>query len=137
MAERLDNRIMRCRAVLDWYERHGFPEDIQTAVNALTAILTGELPEQPEETENRLDALERAVSVLAERLSPPETSAPQNASSGVSPYHDLLFDLRRLRDSLAAHGMSASEHVALGALDQILDQYEDEVYNAEGNIQQG
>lgn len=136
MSERVDNRITRCRAVLDWYERHGFPEDIQTSVNALTAILTGELPEQPQETEDRLDALERAVSVLADRLSPPESSAPQNASSGVSPYHDLLIDLRRLRDSLSAHGASATEHVA-HTLDQILDQHEEEVYNAESNVQQG
>lgn len=123
-----DERIWRMRALLDWYEKQGIPDD-ERVINAFTAIWTGGYgPEEPESTESRLEALEAAVGKLLRAQAPPETSAPQR---GPSRFKKLYCGIEDFRESMLNEAeLTPSErdkvlfqHIA-DALDKILEDTE-------------
>lgn len=121
-----DNRIKRCQALFSYYEKHGLPEDEETAINAVAAILTGELPEEASQSvESRLESLEQAVSVLAERLSTPEVGEPHRPSLRSNRYADFLRNLHNLTLNLEQVGGEVKADKVAEALDNlIVDFYE-------------
>lgn len=122
----MDYRITQCQALFDWYARKGLPDDVQVAIDAVTTLLTGEPQDEATvSTEDRLEALERVVSVLSERLSPPDTSAPQRPSLRSNRYADFLQSLHNLTLNLEQVGGEVKADYVAEVLDRmIVDFYE-------------
>lgn len=127
-----DYRIERCRALFDWYERHGFPKDPESVVNAVSQIVVGfeseeEVERAPESLESRLESLEEAVSILAERLSTPEVGEPHRPSLRSNRYADFLHSLHNLTINLEQVGGEVKADRVAEVLDKmIVDFYESE-----------
>lgn len=125
----MDYRIERCRALFDWYERHGFPDDEpERVVNAVAQIVLGAEEEAvPESLESRLESLEAAVTKLLGGQEPTEVAAPQRPFLRSNRYADFLHSLHNLTINLEQVGGEVKAEKVAEVLDKmIVDFYESE-----------
>lgn len=125
----MDNRAERCRALFEWYEEHGLPDNPEVAISAVAAVLTG-VGEEPQSLEERVEALERVVMKLADRMSPPDT---MKATKGPTRFGKLYTGIDDFREKLineAEKTPSARDRALLSAiitrLDEIIDENTEE-----------